>query len=170
MNKEEVWKDVKHYEGLYQVSNLGRVKSLKRKGRLTDLILKSGVSDSGYNVVGLSKYCVIKTRTVHQLVAIAFLNHTPCGYDLVVDHIDCNKRNNSAINLRLVKHGDNVWADTETTSKYKGVSWREDRQKWRAQITRNSKTKYLGMFTCELAAAKAYQNKLKEIKEGGSNV
>lgn len=77
---EEVWRDIKDYEGLYQVSNLGRVKSLERyvkfnDGRIThykEHILKQGKGTKGYLMVVLHKNGVGKTLKVHRLVAMAF--------------------------------------------------------------------------------------------------
>jgi len=111
----EIWKDVLNYEGLYQVSNLGRVKSLKRKVRhfsgerlVLERILKGGVNDKGYILVNLGKKGTKKVFAVHKLVAIAFLNHKPCGYKLVVDHIDNNKLNNKLENLQIITQQENV--------------------------------------------------------------
>ena len=80
---EEIWKDIKGYEGLYQVSNLGRIKS-KRK------ILKPIKGE--YLKVGLSKNGVQKTLYVHRLVAEAFVKNN--NEFTHVNHIDENKYNN----------------------------------------------------------------------------
>lgn len=100
-NMNEVWKDIKGYEGFYQVSNLGRVRSVDRlvhteangiKIRLSKgKILNAGKKD-WYRTVGLSKYGVRKSFTVHRLVAEAFLPN-PYNYP-VVNHKDENKTNN----------------------------------------------------------------------------
>ena len=68
----EIWKDVKGYEGDYQVSNLGRLKSLKRN---KELIMSQSTDKEGYKVIKLTKYGVEKMYKVHRLVAIAFLEN-----------------------------------------------------------------------------------------------
>lgn len=110
----EQWRDVVGYEGLYQVGNLGRVKSLKRRdkqNRKLPNIIKKLIISNGYPVVGLSKTCVGKTQEkkshkVHRLVAIAFLpnlNNLP-----IVNHKDCNRNNNAVENLEWVSFRENI--------------------------------------------------------------
>lgn len=76
---EEIWKDIKGYEGLYQVSNKGRVKSLKRKGVGSDRILpgrpagESGSNRALWRLVGLTKNLKGEARKMHHLVAEAFI-------------------------------------------------------------------------------------------------
>jgi len=163
--KTEIWKDIKDYEGLYRVSNLGRIKSLKF-GK--ERILKGTKNFHGYSLVALYKDGKTKTITVHQLVAMAFLSHKPCGYKLVVDHINTVKTDNRLQNLQLITHRENLSKDKrwslKYTSKYTGVFWYKPSQKWRAEITINGKTKYLGYFKTELEAHQAYQSKLETIK------
>ncbi len=167
----EIFKDIPDYEGIYQVSNLGRVKSLERtvthssgsfmvlKERFLTLIL-----NAGYYNVNLSKHGKPKAFNVHVLVAMTFLNHTPRGMEIVVDHIDNDKLNNNTSNLQLTSNRHNTTKDRKGgSSEYIGVSWSKANSKWRAAITLNGKTKYLGYYTCELKAAEAYQNALKNI-------
>ena len=98
MNTEiEIWKDVPGYEGMYQCSTSGRVKSLSRfkknhskKQYIPERILALNKSDD-YYVITLSNNLVKKTFRVHQLVAITFLNHKPNGHKTEIDHIDNNK-------------------------------------------------------------------------------
>lgn len=110
----EIWKDIKDYEGLYQVSNLGRVKS-KRK------ILKA--INSEYLKVGLSKNGVQKTLTIHRLVAQAFIDN-PNDYNFV-NHKDENKHNNNLNNLEWcnnlynVNYGKRNEKISKSQSKYK---------------------------------------------------
>jgi len=163
--KTEIWKDIKDYEGLYKVSNLGRVKSLKF-GK--ERILSAATNASGYSLVALYKDGKTKAITVHQLVSMAFLSHKPCGYKLVVDHINTFKTDNRLQNLQLITHRENLSKDkrwsSKYTSKYTGVFWYKPTQKWRAQIRINGKIKYLGSFKSELEASEAYQSKLETIK------
>lgn len=169
---EEIWKDIPEYEGFYQVSNLGRVKSVKRKIKiragvyvtLKELFLKPSVDGGGYYQVILNKKSKRKTIKVHKLVSMAFLNHKPCGYKLVVNHIDFNKLNNRLDNLEIVTQRENAnLKHIKSTSKYVGVCWNKFRNKWVSYIKINGKLKYLGLFKCELQAHQAYQKALNNI-------
>jgi len=158
----EIWKEVKGYEGYYEVSNLGRVKSTRfKKVRL----LKSPVNGSGYPQVGLSIKGNTKYFYVHKLVAMTFLNHKPNDNSLVIDHIDNDKLNNKISNLQLITHRLNASKDRNGgTSKYVGVCWSKASSKWGASITINGRQKNLGVFSCELKAAYVYNKALKNIK------
>ena len=157
---EEIWKEVKGFED-YKVSNLGRVKSLKFYKRK---ILKQTLNTNGYFHLNLLREGKPFIRKVHQLVAIAFLNHNPCGHNLVVDHINHNKQDNNVENLRITTHRGNCSnRKLKGSSKYVGVSWHKHEGKWQSKITINGKTTYLGSFTNELEASNAYQKKLKEV-------
>lgn len=99
MNKE-IWKDIKGYEGLYQISNFGRVKSLPKmagKSPRKEQILKNNLDRYGYYFVALSKYGVRNNKLIHRLVAEAFINN-PNNY-LQINHKDENKLNNCVNNL-----------------------------------------------------------------------
>lgn len=99
------WLPIKGYEGRYEVSNAGRVRSLDRvelqkngvtrirKGKI--LVLKQ--NDKGYCTVGLSKKCVHKFHLVHRLVAVAFIPN-PLGL-CCINHKDCNPSNNNVSNI-----------------------------------------------------------------------
>lgn len=157
--KNEIWKTIKGFED-YQVSNFGRVKSLKLN---KEKILKFGIC-SNYYVVALCKNSKVKTKQVHQLVSIAFLNHTPCGHKLVVNHKDMNKLNNHIDNLEIVTNRENTnLKHIKSSSKYIGVNWHKRDKKWEARILINGKREYLGLYENEYDAHIAYQNKLKEL-------
>lgn len=97
---QEIWKDVDGYAGLYQVSNLGRVKSFKQSwkyGKPKEFILKPSLINSGYHVVTLYQKDKKEKFQVHRLVASTFIPNPlnlPC-----VNHKDENKLNNCADNL-----------------------------------------------------------------------
>ena len=106
--ENEVWKDIVGYEGLYQVSNLGRVKSLKRKvyaGRnrmrwqYERILSNNKTNGNGYIVVSLNKESKSKNKYVHRLVAEAFLEN-PNNYKYI-NHKDQNTFNNNANNLEF---------------------------------------------------------------------
>lgn len=113
----EIWKDVKGYEGHYQVSNLGRVKALYREfigkdGKLkkySERILSWDISTRGntsYARVTLSKDYITNRVQVHRLVAEHFIVNT--GNKECVNHIDNNGLNNTLENLEWVTHSENM--------------------------------------------------------------
>ena len=164
---QEIWRDVPNYEGIYQVSSLGRVKSLSRiklnKGKYPytskEKILKQHVNNN-YMKVRISD----KMLSVHQVVAMAFLNHKIDGMNLVVDHINNNPLDNRLKNLQVITQRQNATKDKiNKTSKYAGVSWHKALNKWRSYIKINDKQIHLGYFINEEDANLAYQNKLKQI-------
>lgn len=83
----------------------------------------------------------------------------------LIDHKDRVRHNNSISNLRQSDHSSNAANVSKTygTSKYKGVSWDSENKKWKAQITFNNKTKYLGRFVEEKTAAEAYNIAAKKL-------
>ena len=104
----EVWKDIKGFEGIYQVSNLGRVKSLDRwvehpyNGGYWQLgrIRRLGTTRGGYLFVPLRKDGVISAKRVNRLVAEAFLDNY--SEDMEIHHIDGDVTNNRVDNLECV--------------------------------------------------------------------
>lgn len=121
--EDEIWKDIAGYEGLYQVSNLGRVKSLERvgyQGRIVkERILKFGKNGSGYYVVNLCKNANRKTFQIHRLVAKLFIDNKQEKPQ--INHKDENKTNNVVSNLEWVtaKENINYGSRTNRTSKSK---------------------------------------------------
>ena len=170
-NQIEFWKDVVGYEGSYQVSNLGNIKSLSRlimnSGKYPiiskERILKPGIDTIGYNIVVLRSNNKSKTRKVHQLVCESFLNHTPCGHKLVVNHKDLNKLNNHVDNLEIITQRENVHhKQYNTNSKSIGVGICNKSNKWRARINLDNKRIYLGRYETEVEAHNAYQKALQD--------
>lgn len=139
MKKEylnEEWKDIKGYEGLYQVSNYGRIKSLDRidaKGNRRKSALRiQGITKCGYYTVRLCKNGKLKNYLVHRLVAEAFI---PNPYNLpCVNHKDENKQNNNVDNLE--------WCTKEYNNNY-GT-------KIERQIEKSSKTVFQYSLNGEL--------------------
>ena len=117
----EEWKDIPGYEGLYQVSSEGRVRSLDRiaehkgnKGsifmrRWSGKILQFILSDQGYHKISLHKNQTYKLVLVHRLVAMAFIE--PVEGKHTVDHSNRNKLDNRVSNLR--------WATTKEQNQNK---------------------------------------------------
>lgn len=110
----EVWKDITGYEGLYQISNFGRVKSLERldaaKHKLPERILKQKKEKLGYCRVFLCRNGDIKCISVHRLVAEAFVERK-VKTDNIVNHLDNDPSNNRADNLEWTTYKGNMqWA------------------------------------------------------------
>lgn len=172
--KIEEWKDVKGYEDYYQVSDLGRLKSLSRtitrepKGTIIskNKILKGGINSCGYRTIGLCINNKLKCFPIHQLITIAFLNHKPCGDKLVVNHINTIKTDNRLLNLEIVTTRENAnRKHIKSSSEYVGVSWDKFNKKWCSKIYINGKNNHLGRFKNEIDAHNAYQEALLKIKK-----
>lgn len=168
--QNEIWKTIDGYEN-YQVSNLGNVKSLPRHVNcnggikfIKERFLKPGLS-KGYKNVILYKELKSKSFKVHKLVAMTFLNHVPCGYKLVVDHINDIKTDNRVENLQIVTQRENSYkTQGRYSSKYKGVFYYKTRNKWVSKIYVNGKQNFLGYFTSEVEASNAYKIAINKIK------
>ena len=126
---EEIWKDIKGYEGLYQVSNFGNVKSLDRyiinkngdKQYFPGKYLNQGISDNYLKVI-LSKNNKQRTFRVHILVARTFIPNPENKPE--VNHIDGNKSNNRVDNLEW-----NTRSENELHAYKNGLSKPSDKQK-----------------------------------------
>lgn len=111
--QKEIWKPVKSYEGLYEISNLGRVRSLPKewttgwnqvKRSHGGFLLKPSKTRDGYLSVSLSKLGKIKHCSVHRIVLLSFVGKS----DLDCNHKDGNKENNSLENLEYCTTKDNM--------------------------------------------------------------
>lgn len=100
---QEIFKPIPEYEGFYEISNLGRIKSIPRGRKGKEKILKP--TKSIYYMVDLSKQGVIKRYLVHRLVALTFLDNADKKPQ--VNHIDGNKLNNALSNLEWVTRSEN---------------------------------------------------------------
>lgn len=172
----EEWKSVVGYEGLYEVSNMGRLRSLERtfvnrngitrrfKGRVLALNPRNG----WYATSTLRKDGVTTEVYIHHLVMAAFIGPRPDG--LIIAHRDDNKHNNLLSNLRYTTPGDNT-ADiirnntvrSDNISGTIGVSWDSNREKWISNITKDGKGYYLGAFSNKDDAIKARIEKQNEL-------
>ena len=158
----EIFKDIPNYEGVYKVSNKGRVKRILKGGR--EKFNKLTKLNNGYLAVHLSLNNQGKIFQIHQLIAMAFLGHTPCGHKIVVDHINNNPLDNRLDNLQLITQRENSSKDRRGgSSQYIGVSWSKAAKKWVTFIFIDNKKEYLGLFKKELDAANAHKERLNKI-------
>lgn len=102
----EVWKPIKRYEGLYQVSNMGRVKKINYRGSQKDYLLKPHNIHHGYMWVNLYKDGKAKGFAVHRLVYTSFYGDIQSGFE--INHKNENSSDNRLINLEAISHRDNV--------------------------------------------------------------
>lgn len=119
--ESEIWKDIKGYEGLYQVSNLGRIKSFSKRKELIRKPTKNK-KRNGYLEISLFKNNKEKRFKVHRLVAEAFIPNPENKEE--VNHIDGNKSNNNKNNLEWVTDKENkehAWKNGLMNSNHKKV-------------------------------------------------
>jgi len=170
----ESWKDIPGYEGIYQISDAGRLKSLdgfieKLKGKSIKIgkLLSICYDKKGYSSRPLFKNKKSKTFRIHVLVAMAFLGHIPCGYKVVVDHKNNNKKDNRVCNLQIITQRKNASKDKKGdkyTCGSTGVSFIESRKTpYECRIKISNKTIYLGVFKTEKEASDMYLKALKNI-------
>lgn len=166
----EIWKDIIGYEGLYQISNFGNVKSLERKvnnkhGTLSfkkECVLKLGFDKDGYHIIGLLKDRIRKTYKVHFLVCEAFLNKSKKA-NCIIDHKNNIKKDNKVSNLQYISTRKNTSKDNFNKHGFLGV-YRNNNYGYSSKIIIDGVRVYLGTFKTPEEAGKAYQEKLKTIE------
>lgn len=164
--QNEIWVDIPDYEGLYQISSLGRVKSLQRviergngkKYTVSEKMLKHSLRN-GYPIVQLYKDKKRKTMKIHKIMQRAFKIG---DVDLHIDHIDRNRQNNHLSNLRAVSQRQNTQNMSKKSNLPVGVDFHKPTGKYRAHIRIEGKQKYLGVFKTSDKASEAYQKALKQ--------
>ena len=159
----EIWKPVKGFELLYEVSNLGNIRTLK------GVYFSPFINNKGYKCVRFQVNCKVTNFLVHRLVAEHFItniNNLP-----EVDHLDSNPLNCIAENLEWVTHKENMVRaskrgsfknqknklgnkSSKTKSQFHNVSFDKSRNKWIAGITIDKKIMFQKRFNSEIEAAK----------------
>lgn len=104
--ENEIWKDIIGYEGYYQVSNFGNIKSLPGKWKKFEKILKLHTTRCGYYIIKLYKNTNCKIFTVHKLVALHFISNPNNLSE--INHKNCIKIDNRDNNLEWVTHQQNI--------------------------------------------------------------
>jgi len=157
--EEEIWKEIEGFDGMYEVSNIGRVRSWKKrigfnkfKRSETPTLRKLNIV-LGYSQCHLSKDGKTTVYKIHRLVAIHFI-HNPEDHQYV-DHIDGNTQNNNVSNLRWVNKSQNEYNSKKgknNTSGVKGVYYFvSGNNSWRAFWEEGGKQKFKGFKTKEEA-------------------
>ena len=172
----EEWKDVVDYEGIYQISNKGHFRRNPDNPRKAKYPLYK--NRLGYLYVSISHKTKKANKTIHQLVAAAFISNFK--YGMHINHIDGDKTNNCIDNLELtnaVHNNTHAFTLPTTTkpgkSKYKNVSIMLDKRHKNPKITYmasvriNSKRHFIGSFSNEVEAALAVDAYLDKI---GDNI
>ncbi len=159
-------KDIKNYEGLYQITSNGQVISYSNGYKK---ILKQRKNKDGYWYVVLCVNNERKTMKVHLLVVRAFLKQPE--KTMQANHKDMDKDNNNLSNLNYMTARENTThhrKQQKYTSKYTGVCWSKAANKWYSSIYVNGKTLFLGLFEQEINAHYTYQNCLAAHNDGKS--
>ncbi len=158
---DEEWRDVVGYEGLYQASSAGRIRSLTKGG-----IVKPGETHGGYLQVCLHKNKKKSTHKVHRIIATAFIGD---GGGRHVDHVNGIRTDNRAENLKWCTISENQWnkgIEKRNTSGLKGVSWYSRDGRWEAKIKFKMKQVLIGRFNCKYEAARAYDREVIRLHGG----
>lgn len=165
---QEEFKDIPNYEGFYQASDLGRIKSLSRYVKnawgyyWTKEIIVAQCdynSEKVYLGLNLHKQGVCTKFMTHILIAMGFLGHIPDGKNIiVVDHIKTNqKKNNQLSNLQIITQRENSSKDKKGSSQYIGIYLNKKTNKWISKIRIGKERISLGVFINEIDASDAYQ-------------
>ena len=171
MEEIEEFRDIVGYEGLYQISNFGRVKSLSRYVKcrygsfrlLKEIILIPRLNDRGYLYINLYKNHIKKTHKIHQLVVKRFI----CEYNIkthVAEHKDNNRLNNKLTNLRIVSQRDNM-NNLINQSKYGSGVVKTINSKFISRIEINGKRVHLGIYVDNTKASQKYLEVKQQIEE-----
>lgn len=171
--QSEIWKDITGFEGMYQVSDLGGVKTLGRtylhqgirQGWWKEGLLTGKSNGKGYMHVVLRREGRSYRFAVHRLVMAAFVG-APCQ-GVEVDHTNGIKEDNRLCNLRYCTRIDNMRAGNHIrknkSSRYVGVRWHKASGRWQSSVTDRGRQFYIGLFSTEDEAHQAYTKKVASL-------
>ena len=157
-----VWLPIKNYDN-YEVSICGSVRNITTKRILKPGV--SGIDGQNYYAVNLCKNGNIKQYKIHRLVANTFIPKID-NMKNYIDHVDCNRFNNTVSNLRWCTNQQNQFnrkLSNNNTSGTKGVYWYKNLRKWEVKIGFNKKLIHLGYFDNLEDAKQARQKKSIEL-------
>lgn len=168
--KDLLWKKFM-YNKEYVISCEGHVISLKNMNGCKNskgarfYLLKPREEKKGYLTVSLNKNNKSKVWKIHRLVAISFLNFD-IDSDLLIDHIDEDKTNNSVFNLQFLSNRQNVIKSLKKKNNKVGYYWNKPKNRWTAQIEIEGRKIHLGHFKKEEDAANYYKEALENVLKG----
>lgn len=158
----EVWENIKGYEGLYQVSNIGRVKALRKivhynnaQRTQEERIMRPEVIKKGYLRVLLCFKGTQKHQQVHRLVYSAFKGDIPEG--ILINHKDLDKKNNCIDNLELMTNRQNAHHYRRSVGRSLPLGVSKVRNKYKAVIQINKKAIRLGVYDTPEQAGAVFQ-------------
>lgn len=176
MEGTEVWKPIVGYEGLYEVSDQGNIRTTKRQGSSGGLKEKT-ITDNGYYVVSLYKDGKGKRYLVHRLVAEAFMGPAP-NEKPFVDHIDGNRLNCTKNNLRYVSCKENIYNPNTYNNWKKTVekNWEKITNEMRSQnqkkaaLSRKKEVIGINLKTNEIITAQSAADIEKQYNISAHNI
>lgn len=169
--KTEQWKNVTGYNGAYMVSDLARIKAMPRYVKhpingfsfKKEKIRRLSIVD-GYPHIIFCKNGILKSRSIHTVVAEEFLNHRfSKDVDLVVDHINNNSMDSRLVNLQLITYRDNLSKDRKGKSGLKGVF--SNGNNFIARIRIEGRLTNLGTYKSKTEAHNKYLEVLSNLKK-----
>jgi hypothetical protein len=168
---KEIWKDIIGYETRYQISNMGRVKSIRKNYVGGVKYLKQKLEYNKYYFVTLFNGKKYSPHKIHRIVAKHFVDN-PNHLYTHVDHIDNNPKNNIYTNLRWCTLQQNSRFDNRKkphhSSKYVGVHISKNRKKWKTDIRRGGNKIHLGTYNTEEEARDVYLKAVEDVNYMGS--
>ena len=170
---EEIYKDIIGFEGKYQVSNFGNVRTIERitickdgrKCHYKGKVLICSPNNKGYLTIRLENYIkgIGKTKTIHSLVWEAFGDNSKIYFpDKVIDHIDRNKHNNHINNLRVISNRENA-SNRKDNKEFIGVRKNNKSDNYTSRIWVNNKEYHIGTFKTIEEAYVRYNEALLHI-------
>lgn len=158
-SKAKAWRPVAGYEGLYEVSNTGEIRSIARKGTRGGILTQSASNQKHYAHVLLTKGCKHKTASVHRIVAQAWLLNPE--HKEQVNHIDGNKLNNRIENLEWATASENMRHAIRTGLKDMSVAIDAKKRKVAAKAGGEIMAIYDSVRDAETATGASNQNIIK---------
>lgn len=175
MNSEvEIWKDLPEFEGIYQMSSMGRIKTLDRyitlrsnsKNFRKGKILKLSKNRLGYLFTTLFNGKIRKKNAyIHRLMAKTFL--LDYKEELHVNHLNLIKTDNRVSNLQMCTHRENLTHWRKQKNEFTGASLFRDKKQWASCIRIKNKTHHLGLFATKELAHLEYKKALKILLDSG---